>query len=61
MDNRVSDGPYMQLASSFFEWFERWLDDIIAGGDGCWWFAKESDEDKQTAAQLRPWWRRILS
>jgi hypothetical protein len=36
-DSTVSDGGYAPLGVGFFDWYERWLDDCLAGGDGVWW------------------------
>ena len=36
-DSTVSDGGYGPLGATFLDWYERWLDDALAGGDGIWW------------------------
>jgi|EndMetStandDraft_2_1072991.scaffolds.fasta_scaffold09531_2 hypothetical protein len=36
-DGTVSDGGFASLGVGFFDWYERWLDDCLAGGDGVWW------------------------
>lgn len=36
-DSTVSDAGYTPLGVGFFDWYERWLDDCLAGGDGVWW------------------------
>jgi len=36
-DSTVSDGGYGPLGVTFLDWYERWLDDALAGGDGIWW------------------------
>ena len=37
LDGYVSDAGVMPIAASFSDWYEQWLDSILAGGDGCWW------------------------
>jgi hypothetical protein len=37
IDSRCSDGGYGPLGVTFLEWYERWLDDTLAGGHGTWW------------------------
>jgi len=34
IDAAVSDGGFVPLRCGFMDWYERWLDDVIAGGDG---------------------------
>jgi hypothetical protein len=36
-DSTASDGGYGPLGVTFLDWYERWLDDALAGGDGIWW------------------------
>lgn len=43
LDATVSDGGYVPLEVGFLDWYERWLDDALAGGEGTWWMS-ESDE-----------------
>jgi hypothetical protein len=31
------DGGYVPLEVGFLDWYERWLDNALAGGDGAWW------------------------
>ncbi|PSB49475.1 hypothetical protein C7B80_01660 [Cyanosarcina cf. burmensis CCALA 770] len=38
LDGEVSEQGYYPLGVSFLEWYEKWLDDVIAGGRGTWWF-----------------------
>lgn len=38
-DARVSDRGLHPLGIDFLEWYERWLDDILTGGDGVGWLA----------------------
>lgn len=37
IDARCGDGGYGPLGVTFLEWYERWLDDTLAGGRGTWW------------------------
>jgi hypothetical protein len=37
LDATVSDGGYVPLNVDFLEWYEKWLDNALAGGDGVWW------------------------
>lgn len=37
VDNRVSDQGLYPLGVGFLDWYERWLDDTLTGGDGLWW------------------------
>jgi hypothetical protein len=37
IDSTVSDGGYAPLGVGFLGWYERWLDDLLAGHDGNWW------------------------
>jgi len=37
MDGRVSDQGFAPLDASFLDWYERWLDSVLAGGEGTWW------------------------
>ena len=37
VDSTVSDAGYAPLGATFLEWYERWLDSALAGGDGVWW------------------------
>jgi hypothetical protein len=39
-DGTVSDGGYLPLDVGFLEWYERWLDSALAGGDGVWWMSE---------------------
>jgi hypothetical protein len=38
IDSSASDQGYIPLNVTFLEWYERWLDDVLAGGHGTWWF-----------------------
>jgi hypothetical protein len=38
IDSRGSDQGFIPLNVTFLEWYERWLDDVLAGGRGSWWF-----------------------
>lgn len=38
IDSCGSDGGYFPLKVEFLDWYERWLDDILVGGNGVWWF-----------------------
>jgi hypothetical protein len=37
LDATVSDGGYWPLSVGFLDWYVRWLDGALAGGDGAWW------------------------
>lgn len=37
IDSRASDAGFGPLGVTFLEWYERWLDDVLAGGHGTWW------------------------
>lgn len=37
IDGTVSDAGYVPLGVGFAEWYERWLDSLLAGDDGVWW------------------------
>jgi SMI1 / KNR4 family (SUKH-1) len=37
IDGTVSDGGYAPIGVGFLEWYERWLDSLLSGGDGVWW------------------------
>jgi hypothetical protein len=37
VDDRVNDQGLFPLEVGFFDWYERWLDSTLAGGDGVWW------------------------
>lgn len=37
LDQQCSDGGLVPLRVDFLEWYERWLDDTLAGGRGTWW------------------------
>ena len=37
VDALVSDVGIFPIAPTFSDWYERWLDNLLAGGDGCWW------------------------
>jgi hypothetical protein len=39
LDGRCSDGGFAPLGVGFLEWYERWLDSTLAGGDGVWWMS----------------------
>jgi hypothetical protein len=39
LDATASDGGYVPLEVGFLEWYERWLDSALAGGDGIWWMS----------------------
>jgi hypothetical protein len=39
IDAYVSDVGLLSIAPSFSDWYERWLDHILGGGDGCWWMS----------------------
>ncbi|HEU4559459.1 MAG TPA: SMI1/KNR4 family protein [Longimicrobium sp.] len=37
IDSRGSDQGFIPLNVTFLEWYERWLDDVLADGPGTWW------------------------
>ena len=37
LDGRCSDQGFVPLRVGFFDWYERWLDNTLAGGRGTWW------------------------
>jgi hypothetical protein len=37
VDDRCNDQGLFPLGVAFFDWYERWLDSTLAGGDGIWW------------------------
>jgi len=37
VDNRCNDQGLYPLGVTFLDWYERWLDNTLAGGDGIWW------------------------
>jgi hypothetical protein len=37
VDDRCNDQGLFPLKVGFFDWYERWLDSTLAGGDGIWW------------------------
>jgi hypothetical protein len=43
LDATVSDGGYLPLEVGFLDWYERWLDNALAGGNGVWWMSKSVD------------------
>ena len=34
-----SDQGFFPLGVGFSDWYERWLDSTLAGGDGVWWMS----------------------
>lgn len=40
IDSRGSDQGFIPLHVTFLEWYERWLDDVLAGGRGSWWLGR---------------------
>jgi hypothetical protein len=38
IDSRGADAGFSPLNATFLEWYERWIDDVLAGGRGAWWF-----------------------
>jgi SMI1 / KNR4 family (SUKH-1) len=41
VDNRANDGGMASLKCDFLTWYERWLDGVLAGSDGLWWWEEE--------------------
>jgi len=37
IESECNDGGYLPLRVDFLTWYERWLDGVLAGGDGIWW------------------------
>lgn len=37
IDAQCSDQGLLPLNVSFLDWYERWLDNVLAGGSGAWW------------------------
>ena len=37
IDSTTSDGGFIPLGVGFLDWYERWLDNALAGGNGVWW------------------------
>ena len=37
IDQTTSDGGYFPLNVDFLTWYERWLEDVLAGRNGIWW------------------------
>ena len=37
VDDRCNDQGLFSLGVGFLDWYERWLDSTLAGGDGVWW------------------------
>ena len=40
IDSRGADAGFIPLGATFLEWYERWIDDVLAGGRGTWWFGE---------------------
>jgi hypothetical protein len=43
LDATVSDGGYVPLGVGFLDWYERWLDSALVGGDGVWWMSESAE------------------
>jgi len=43
LDATVSDGGYVPLEVGFLDWYEKWLDNALAGGDGVWWMSEAGE------------------
>ncbi len=39
MDSTCSDQGYFSLQVNFLDWYERWLDQVLNGKSGTWWFS----------------------
>lgn len=37
IDSRGADQGFLPLRVTFLAWYERWVDDVLAGGRGTWW------------------------
>lgn len=37
IDHTTADGGYWPLDVGFLTWYERWLNDVLVGGNGIWW------------------------
>jgi hypothetical protein len=42
LDATVSDGGYAPLEVGFLDWYEKWIDSSLAGGDGVWWMGESA-------------------
>ena len=40
MDGRCSDQGFAPLNVDFPTWYRRWIDGVLAGGDGLWWMTR---------------------
>ena len=40
VDSRGGDAGFIPLDATFLQWYERWIDDVLAGGRGTWWFGE---------------------
>lgn len=38
MDGRAADAGFHPLGVTFLQWYERWIDHVLGGGRGTWWF-----------------------
>jgi hypothetical protein len=43
LDGRCSDGGFVPLGVGFLDWYERWLDSTLAGGNGVWWMGSPDE------------------
>ena len=43
LDAQCSDGGIVPLGVDFLDWYERWLDDTLAGGHGTWWLQSPAE------------------
>lgn len=53
LDTTCSGGDFAPLQVDFLEWYERWLDDTLAGGPGTWWMGGR-DKPAAVDATNRP-------
>ncbi|MDA8564271.1 SMI1/KNR4 family protein [Mariniblastus sp.] len=43
IDSSGSELGYIPLGVSFLDWYEKWIDHCLAGGNGIWWLPKPED------------------
>lgn len=41
IDSRGADAGFIPLNATFLHWYERWIDDVLRGGRGTWWFGAQ--------------------
>jgi hypothetical protein len=48
IDSTADDRGYVPLEVGFLDWYERWLDHLLEGGDGVWWLQQVEDARSQS-------------